>query len=266
MFFVLTLGSCSRDLPSAPNATDANVAVRSQADVFTAAGDIRATVTAFQNALGNLNANTPGSQGGGRREVNWDAVPALNSDNDNFPGDFFNQPAVGRARGVVFSTPGTGFRVSSDNFADEKAEFGTQFKFFSPIRTFASVGSPASTVTFFVPGSQNPALSTGFGVVFSDVDREGSASIRLFDKDGTNLGRYAAPVADGGLSFVGVRFPIALVARVEILSGQAAIGADAIDVSDRDGAPARDLVIMDDFIFGEPVDASSAAVQASAIQ
>jgi hypothetical protein len=55
-----------------------------------------------------------------------------------------------------------------------------------------------------------------------------------------------------------------LVARVEILSGQAAVSADAIDVTDSDGAPARDLVIMDDFIYGEPVAPSVESVRASA--
>ena len=55
-----------------------------------------------------------------------------------------------------------------------------------------------------------------------------------------------------------VTFPNAVVARVEIESGQAAVAIGAVDVSDRDGAPARDLVIMDDFIYGEPHAASAA--------
>ena len=238
-------------------------AVRAQGKVFKAAGDITPTVNAFRDSLGAINANVPGSLGAGRREINWDAVPAAFTNTNDFPGDFFNQPVVGRARGTVFSTNGTGFRTSDNNFADLNPDFGKQFVFFSPIRTFAPVGSNTMTVTFFVPGSDTAATSTGFGVVFSDVDRLGSASIRLFDAGGRNLGQYLAPVSHGGVSFVGVKFAEAVVARVEIESGQAAVEPTAIDVDDRLETPARDLVIMDDFIYGEPrlVPAPALAIQ-----
>ena len=281
----LVLAACSRDLPtSTPVSAPASEplaasesARRSDARVFTGAGDINASVNAFRDALGTLNANLPGSRDGGRREINWDAVPAANTDTNDFPVDFFNQPAPGRARGAVFSTEGTGFRVSDNNFTDLNPEFSNEFVFFSPIRTFAPVGSNRMTQTFFVPGSNVPASSTGFGVVFSDVDRKGSASIRLFDAQGRNLGRFEAPVAPGGLSFVGVVFPTARVASVEIKSGQATVAAGATDVGNRrrgddddagaaearvaagrderddDSSRPRDLVIMDDFIYGEPI-------------
>jgi hypothetical protein len=242
----------------------------SQATVFTGSGDITPTVNAFRTALGTLNANTPGSVTGGRREINWDAVPAAFTNTNDFPADFFNQPVAGRARGTVFSTPGTGFRTSDNNFADVKPKDGP-FVFFSPIRTFAPVGSSRMTVDFFVPGSHDAATSTGFGVVFSDVDRLGSASIRLFDSEGRSLGRFVAPTSPGGLSFVGVMFPTAVVARVEIKSGQRAVVSNGTDLddddrifsSDRDDKNGKDdddhghgrgadLVIMDDFIYGEP--------------
>lgn len=260
--FALTLGACSNNMPSQPSSTslsglDRQVVTESRlkrlAHVVTAAGDIRSSVTDFQLALGTLNANAPGSQLSGRREINWDAVPAAFTNTDNFPADFFNQPVVGRARGVVFATPGTGFRTSDNNFVDLNPDFAHEFNFFSPIRTFAAVGSSAMSVDFFVPGSSDAATSTGFGVVFSDVDSDGSASIRLFDADGKNLGRYAAPPSPGGLSFVGVSFPTAVVARVEIESGKGAVAVGAIDITDGgDDAEGRDLVIMDDFIYGEP--------------
>jgi hypothetical protein len=285
----ITLGACSHGMPSAPKRYDSGTAAKlvagsaeSHADgahargqVFSAAGDIRAAVNNFRDALGNLNANVPGSANGGRREINWDAVPAQFTDTNDFPADFFNQPVVGRARGTEFRTPGSGFRTSDNNFADVKPDFDGPFAFFSPIRTFAAVGSNRMTVDLFVPGSKDRATSTGFGVVFSDVDRRGSASIELFDAAGTRLGRYIAPVAPGGLSFVGVRFASAIVASVEIRSGDAAVVSEAIDLGDRvlDPEPGHekrgdhhgddkhgegrlrtpDLVIMDDFIYGEPI-------------
>ncbi len=256
----LSLSACDRNQPTAPRYTGSDTeefglaaaGIRSQAVVFTAAGDITPSVEAFRAALGNLNANLPGSQLEGRREINWDAVPAAFTNTNDFPGDFFNQPVAGRARGVEFSTPGTGFRTSDNNFTDVNPDFQGQFNFFSPVRTFAAVGSNLMTVTFFVPGSDAPATSTGFGVVFSDVDRSHSATIRLFDAHGKNLGEYAAPRSASGFSFVAVKFPAAIVAHVEITSGGAAVEGDAIDVDGSDHGPTRDLVIMDDFIFGEP--------------
>src|SRR5262249_45201719 len=203
---------------------------RTRAQGCTGAGDITPSVNAFRDALGNLNANLPGSRADGRREINWDAVPAAFTNTNDFPTDFFNQPVAGRARGAVFTTPGTGFRVSDDNFADLNPDFGTQFVFFSPVRTFAAVGSNRMTVAVFVRAWGAPAKSPGFGRVFADVGREGSAFLRLFGRDGRSLGRYEAPTSPGGVSFVGVRFPTGVVASVEIVSGQAAISPDATDV------------------------------------
>jgi len=258
----------------------------SDARVFTGAGDISPAVSAFRDALGTLNANTPGSQTGGRREINWDAVPAQFTNTNDFPVDFFNQPVAGRARGTVFSTRGTGFRTSDNNFADVAPAFDGPFNFFSPIRTFMPVGSSRMTVDFFVPGSTEAATSTGFGVVFSDVDHAGSASIRLFDSRGRSLGRFTAPAAPGGLSFVGVTFPTAVVASVEIRSGQAAVVTASLNLADltqksarshgekddddhgdhgddgdddHDGRRNPDLVIMDDFIYGEPISSTPSA-------
>jgi hypothetical protein len=222
-------------------------------EVFQGAGDITAAIGAFRTALGTLNPNQPGSVGSGRREINWDAVPAQFTNTDAFPADFFNQPVTGRARGAVFSTPGTGFRVSDDNLVDLNPTYADQFDFFSPVRTFIAVGDNVTTVRFFVPGSSTPATSTGFGVVFSDLDHPGSGRLRLFAADGRNLGTYLAPAAPGGLSFLGVRFPTAIVARVEILSGQAALGPESFDVSTATSGPVRDLAIMDDFLYGEPI-------------
>jgi hypothetical protein len=86
--------------------------------VITASCDITTAVADYRALLGTINPNVVGEQPGGRREINWDAVPALNTNNNTFPADFFNQPVTGRARGVVFSTDGSGFRVSDNDFFD----------------------------------------------------------------------------------------------------------------------------------------------------
>jgi hypothetical protein len=226
--------------------------LRAHAQVVSAACHITGALDDYRALLGTLNPNTVGAFASGRREINWDAVPAANTNTNDFPADFFNQPVTGRARGTVFSTEGTGFRVSDNDFADVNPDYADEFNFFSPIRTFAAVGSNRLSVDFFVAGTTTPAVSTGFGVIFSDVDRPGSAAIRLRDAHGRSLGSYQAPPCPGGFSFIGVAYPSSVVASVDIRSGRGALGADIDDVSDRNHGRARDLVIMDDFIYGEP--------------
>ncbi len=91
----------------------------------------------------------------------------------------------------------------------------------------------------------------GFAIVFSDVDKDGAASITLYAADGRNLGEYVAPVRTdaAGHSLVGVVFDRPLVARVEVISGEAALGAEINDLSD---GGLFDLVVTDDFVYGEP--------------
>jgi len=80
----------------------------------------------------------------------------------------------------------------------------------------------------------------------------GAQPTKLIAENGSSLGKYHAPPCPGGFSFVGVEFSSPVIAIVEITSGKGPLGADADDISDRDHGPARDLVIMDDFIYGEP--------------
>jgi PEP-CTERM motif len=55
----------------------------------------------------------------------------------------------------------------------------------------------------------------------------------------------AGTVANESLSFLGVDFGSNIVSRVRITNGNAALGPNE--------AGALDLVVMDDFLFGEPV-------------
>ena len=216
--------------------------------VVTGSGDVTATVADFRAVLGDPNnGGTAGSQSAGRREVNWDGVPAAFTNNAAFPGDFFNTRST---RGIVFSTTGSGLRVSDNAVSDVDASYAQEFEFFSPRKTFLAEGSTVVDVAFQVPGTSEPAAVRGFGVIFSDVDRQGAASVELFSKDGS-LGRFEPPVRTGAssLSFLGVAFEQKIVTRVRIVSGTGALAAGAKDLS---AGGAADLVIMDDFLYDEP--------------
>ena len=219
--------------------------------VVAASGDIAADLDAFRAVLGDSLNRAPGATTG-RREIDWDGVPAAFSDTDAFPGDFFNlvdpDGPNARKRGAVFSTPGSGFRVSGTDLADVDPSYGAQFEAFSPTKTFVAAGSAVTDVTFQRPGEATAAAVHGFAVVFSDVDAEGSATVEFFSAT-RSLGRYAAPAAPQGVSLVGAHFPDEDVVRVRIVSGGAALGAGVLDVSD---GGAADLVVMDDFLYDEP--------------
>src|SRR5215211_1237174 len=214
---------------------------------------IQATVDQFRADLGTLNANNGTAPETGRREINWDGVPDQFASPNPFPPTFFNASSP---RGVVFSTPGSGFRVSrtaaqSDvRFSDIDPSYGATFGTFSPQRLLTALGSNVTDVAFMVPtlSSTTPALTRGFGVVFTDVDTAGSARVQFFDRAGNELLSLAAPTApgSGGLSFVAATLPDGPgIARVRLTSGSTPLAAGATDGS-------SDVVVMDDFIYGEP--------------
>ena len=233
--------------PSGPGYGDTGamsaVVGRSEFRVFTANGDIAATLAEFRAVLGDpANGGAQGPLSGGRREIKWDGAP------EEMPGDFFNTNVKA---GAIFSTDGTGFRNSASDFSEINPAYADEFNAFSPLKTFMPIGSAELTTTFRIPGLETVAATRGFGVVFSDVERMGAASIKLFDAAGRSLGQYHAPVRSdpAGFSFVGVTFASPLVASVRITSGQAALGEDVQDLSDGGN---RDLVVMDDYLYAEP--------------
>ncbi len=235
--------------------------------VFQAAGltadSIQSTVDAFRAALGNPNNgnNPPPLDGSGHREINWDggntAITATTPPVTPFP-TFLN------TRGSQFTTPGIGLsQVALSGLAGlfNNLTYEDIFSVFSASRLFTPVGSNITEALFFVPGSngREPATVRGFGAVFTDVDqpdgsgpgkkkgnRGASTLIEYFDADGKLLFSSFVPASpgDGSLSFFGIVFDDALIARVRITTGNVAPGPDD------DGK--NDIVMMDDFIYGEP--------------
>jgi hypothetical protein len=243
--------------------------------VFSGSGTAAATAARdnFRAAIGGgTTASANGSFGGVRREINWDAVPANFAAPNNLPGDFFN---VNSPRGITFGTFGTGFQVSSatsdngpgqpapPNFGNIDPSYTTTFAPFSPQRLFTPFGgsmlsghpSNITYISFFVPGTDTAAVVNGFGCIFSDVDLPNVTSIEYFDTVYRSLGRFYAPSIAGNqtVSFLGVLFSDKIVAHVEITTGNVPADAGEVDGASVPFAAPKDVVVMDDFLYGEPV-------------
>jgi hypothetical protein len=231
--------------------------------VFQAAGpniaSVQGTVDQFRAALGGANnLNAPGPLAGGRREINWDGGGSSATALAPTPFTGFLT-----SRGALFSTDGEGFVQAP--LGGLVTTFGNLsydqiFQPFSQLRLFSAVGSNLTEVAFFIPGGGDvPATTNGFGVIFSDVDqpdgsgpagkrgnRGSSTRVAYYGAGGDLLfsGFVPASPGDASLSFFGVIFTDAQIARVRITSGDA--------LPSLDDEPNRDVVMMDDFIFGEP--------------
>ena len=220
------------------------------AEVVTGNGDVTALVTQFRTVLGEpRNGGTVGPVVAGRREVNWDGVPAEFNNGDNkFPAAFFNTTVK---LGLVLSTTGTGFRNDTTLFGDLDAGFRDQFAAFSPNKVFSVSNANVMDVLFQLAGQPTPARVSGFGAVFIDVDLPANTTLEYFDASGRSLKKIEVPVRTTAspLSFAGAKFTDAIVARVRITLGTGAIGAGVKDLS---AGGTKDVVVLDDFLYTEP--------------
>jgi hypothetical protein len=272
LFFtlVVALGFSVRQAAHAQGNTPKDFVVP---DVFQAAGpkaadttdpetsSIFSAVDKFRAALGEPNnANNPGPLASGRREINWDGGGGV--DTTTPPVTPFN--VFLNTRGGQFTTPGEGLSQATPGGLGvlfSNASYGTIFSAFSPLRLFTPVGSNITEALFFLPGSNGtmPATVSGFGAVFTDVDqpdgsgpgkkrgnRGASTLIEYFGADGKLLFSSFVPASpgDASLSFFGIVFKDSIIARVRITTGDTAPGPD--------DSEKHDIVVMDDFIYGEP--------------
>src|SRR5215470_1705993 len=210
------------------------------------AAAITNTVNNFRAALGNPNnGNNPGA----RREINWDGggPPVIDGTAPVTPFTVFQN-----TRGATFTTPGTGLTQAAAtggllSLDLINPQYATLFAPFSPNRLFAPIGSNITQGVFSIPGTGGtvPAGVSGFGAVFSDVDLAGT-TIQFF----TGSGSFALPVptATGNqtFSFLGILLGPGegLINRITITTGSVPLGPAE--------SPTVDLVVMDDFLYGEP--------------
>jgi hypothetical protein len=224
-----------------------------------APSSIQGTVTAFQAALGNPNnGNAPGPLFSGHREINWDGGGGVNT--NTVSGTPFN--GFLQTRGALFTTPGTGFIQAPPsgtapngltNFFNNQT-YGNIFGVFSPLRDFTPIGSTVTETTFFIPGTNGGTAAevSGFGAVFTNVELANASKIDFFDPNGKLLTEQFVPTGTGAqsLSFLGVVFNAGEeIGSVTITSGTAPLASGTND----NPAGGINLVVMDDFLFGEPL-------------
>ncbi len=183
------------------------------------------------------------------REINWDGVPAMFSDPSGLPGDFFN---VNSPRGAVFSTPGTAFMVSANAGGAAATLFGfpDDFEAFSAQKIFTAVNSPITDVLFFEPGTTNAATTNAFGVVFVDVEAANVTKLEFFDVSNNLIyTRNALVSGNQGLTFLGAAATAGeRIGRVRITAGANTFVSNGVL-----GNLDDEIVVMDDFLYGEPV-------------
>jgi hypothetical protein len=191
----------------------------------------------------------------GFRTLTWEGLPDELASPNLLPGDYYQAIAP---RGIRFEAPGDQFRLSADSanptmtpvrFGDIDSSYPATFQAYSGERVFTAVGSPSLEARFYLPSDPvAPAWVSGLGIVFASADSPTSTSLEFLDQSGDSLGTYFAPAGPaGGLSFLGVSFTgQEQVWSVRINSGNAPLGPGILD------GGLVDLVVMDDFIFGEP--------------
>lgn len=244
--------SCDKDDESYNNPAQPGI----QSIVLKASGDsvtIAAKLTEFRAVLGDpLNAIP--NQTIGRREVNWDGVPVSFTNNNTFPLDFFNNTDAagpnGRKRGLQYGG-GTLLRIDSSDFSEIDPSYANQFEPFSRKKLLSPVGTNVTNVVFKIPGTNTDASVKGFGIVLSDVDSDNSSFIEFFD-GAQSLGVFKAPAAAGSakFSFLGVYFPAGKITHLKITAGNAGLAIGVKDITD---GGIKDLVVIDDFLYSEPV-------------
>ena len=173
------------------------------------------------------------------------------------PGDFFRNTVT---RGLELFTPRHEFRVSNppdnsdDQFDSINHNVADDFQTFSPPRLFTPLFHNFATARFSVPGPHGaPAEVSGFGAIFTDVDRAHTTSITYTDRNGCLIGKVNIPPRSRGLSFGALKVLRRDGHRVRaaIYEVKLQFGNEAI-VNQHGDEGHGDIVVADDFFYGEP--------------
>lgn len=220
---------------------------------------LKHTVNKFQSLLGGENngANI-GPLKDGFRLINWDGGAPF-----DMPFDFFNTNAP---LGALFFAKGNKFAISNpvdnmpkdDKFDSINAKAAKNFIAFSEKRLFTPVKGNVVVTKFQIPGKKIPATVSGFGAVYVDVNKRHTSFLELFDARGCRIAKVYVPPKAKGLSFVGLRatyvqhHKYGKWYKVKAPVYKAVMKLGNTRISKHYPGYHSDIVVTDDFIYGEP--------------
>ena len=107
--------------------------------------------------------------------------------------------------------------MSANKFSHVNSQAATEFTAFSGNKIFANIAAIDWPVGFQVAGEITPASVSAFGMIFSDVDIEGSVSLEFFEGE-KSLGKFFAPPHDATskFSFLGLQFQNKKITSVKV--------------------------------------------------
>ncbi len=220
---------------------------------------LKRTVDRFKALLGGqANGARPGPIERGFRVINWDGGAPF-----DMPFDFFNTNAP---LGALFFAKGNKFAISNpldnnpvdDKFDSINPRAAKKFIAFSEKRLFTPVKSNVVITKFQIPGKKVAATVSGFGAVYVDVKKWRTSVLELRDARGCRIVKLYVPPKRGGLSFVGVRVKSVKYKlygkwyKVKAPVYKAKMKLGNTPISWKAYYPYMDIVVTDDFIYGEP--------------
>jgi hypothetical protein len=180
-----------------------------------------------------------------RFNVNWDGIPfAEQTPTKTLAANFF------AARQILLDTDpqSVDLLVSNVNFGDLNPNYTANFPTFSPKVNFKLREEGPQKNTFLLADRQTPALTSAFGAIFTDVERDGTSGLVFKDQFDNELGRFYVPAgANGQNQFLGVIFSAPVASRVDVLMGDQ--GEDFGTVEDVTNGGRADVVVTDDFVY-----------------
>ena len=224
---------------------------------------LRPAVNKFQHLLGGkANGAQVGPLKDGFRVINWDGGAPF-----DMPFDFFNTNAP---LGALFFAKNNKFAISNpldnnpvdDKFDSINRRAAKDFKAFTEKRLFTPVKGNVVVTRFQVPGKKIDATVSGFGAVYVDVKKGHTSFLELYDVRGCRIVRVAVPKKAKGLSFVGAivkraryykngKYGSWVRVRAPVFKAEMKLGNTPISKKDYNHHNA-DIVVTDDFIYGEP--------------
>jgi hypothetical protein len=209
-------------------------------------------MASFEAAAGGIdNGTAAGEQGSGYRHATWDQIALDGTDPSSTTIESGRVIAPARSRLQPWGLElGPDIAVSNDGFQSVSS---TQFTPFSAPNIWGPFNSDTAEFDVVAPAAQGttpePAQTRGLGVVFLNVETAGTTTIQYYNGSIPLLTQPLA-VPTGTTSFAGLLFPDAVVTRVVVTLGTAAIFAWNGTTSPTPGGSTS--VAGDDIVLAEP--------------